>query len=77
MLRIVVHFEVIVHTGHLDLGTLDLATVTVVSKQTCSLMTSSLLSTENCQGRVTAILDLNLYHLLHSALCTRGSCVPL
>ena len=58
MLHVVVPFEVTVHTGHLDLDTLDLATISVVSKETRS-STLSLLSTENMQGRVTAILDLN------------------
>ena len=76
MLHIVVPFEVIEHTGQLDLDTLDLATISVFSKETLS-STPSLLSTENYQGRVTAILDQNQYHLLHSRLCGRGSSVPL
>jgi len=65
MLHIVVPFEVIVHTRHLDLDALDLAAISVFSKETRS-STLSLLSTENCRGRVTAMLDQNQYHLLHS-----------
>lgn len=37
MLHVVVPFEVIVHSGHLDLDTLDLVTIAVVSKETRSL----------------------------------------
>lgn len=36
MLHIVVPFEVIMLSGHLDLDTLDVATISVVSKETCS-----------------------------------------